>query len=121
MLPWRFVPVIATRALTAGWIAFHLPLMVTKPDRYGPGWVGPQPARRRPGQVPAVRHERRQRRAGDGLPCRSNTATAAAVGSLPEAHRPTSWFATGIVWFAAGLLLELASLAAGARRRLSSR
>jgi hypothetical protein len=50
-----------------------------------------------------------------------NIATAVAVGSLPEAHRPTSWFATGIVWFAAGLLLELASLAAGARRRLSSR
>jgi membrane protease YdiL (CAAX protease family) len=103
----RFGPVAATLVLAGAWILFHLPLIVSRPQQYGPGWaltlVGV-----------ALVMTRLHLLSGGSLALAIafhtvvNTATALVVRSLPEAHRPSAWLVVGGLWLAVGLTVALA-------------
>lgn len=115
----RFRPTAATLVLAGAWILFHLPLVVSRPQQYGPGWaltlVGV-----------ALVMTRLHLLSGGSLALAIafhavvNTATALAVRSLPEAHRPSAWLVVGGLWLTVGLAAGHARVPASRRRGLDS-
>jgi membrane protease YdiL (CAAX protease family) len=92
----RYSAIAATALLVPMWLAFHLPLSIVNPDRYGPLWALNVTG------IAITMTWLHLRTAGSVLlavvfHAVANTSTGAAVMLFPEDERPVPWaIATGM-------------------------
>ena len=110
----RHSPLTATVMLIPFWLAFHLPLVITDPGRYGPWWVLTVIGL-------AFTMTWLHLRSGGSVLLAivfhtvANSASAVAIQLFAEADRPLAWQLSAALWTLTGIVI-----AAGPLRRTTS-
>lgn len=96
----------ATAVTTVAWVGFHLPLILTRPAQYGPGWaltlLGVSAVMTR---LHLVSHG--SLALAVTFHAAVNTTTSIAIRALPDSDQAVAWVISGLVWAMTGLAATL--------------